>query len=97
MFMFVLFFLMFPRPPISTRTYPLLPSTTLFRARRYRPERVVAAIAAEQPDLICLQEVDRGVKRSQFHDQPEMLADVLGSKLGLAEHVYQMKIGRAHV
>lgn len=62
------------------------------RDRRYRPERVIAAIAAERPDLICLQEVDRGVKRSRFHDQPDMFSDILGSKLGLAEHVFQLNV-----
>src|SRR5206468_2107075 len=30
--------------------------------RRYRLERAVAVIAAEEPDLVCLQEVDRHVR-----------------------------------
>lgn len=62
------------------------------RDRRYRPERVLAAIAREEPDVICLQEVDRNVRRTQFHDQPEMFSDILGAKLGLAEHVYQLNV-----
>lgn len=62
------------------------------RDRRYRPERVLAAIAREEPDIICLQEVDRNVRRTQFHDQPDMFSDILGSKLGLAEHVYQLNV-----
>src|SRR3546814_13847428 len=33
MFLYCLFFLMFRRLPISTRTYTLFPDTTLFRAR----------------------------------------------------------------
>lgn len=62
------------------------------RDRRYRIERIVAAIASQSPDIICLQEVDSGVKRSAFHHQPEILADMLGSKLGLLEHVYQLNV-----
>jgi endonuclease/exonuclease/phosphatase family metal-dependent hydrolase len=62
------------------------------RDRRYRPERVLAAIAREEPDLICLQEVDTNVRRSQFHDQPTMFSDTLGAKLGLAEHLFQLTV-----
>jgi endonuclease/exonuclease/phosphatase family metal-dependent hydrolase len=62
------------------------------RDRRYKPERVLAAIAVEEPDLICLQEVDSNVRRSRFHDQPTMFADLLGEKLGLRQHVYQMNV-----
>ncbi|NIP84604.1 MAG: endonuclease [Planctomycetales bacterium] len=45
------------------------------RDRRYRLERVVEVIERENPDLICLQEVDRHVRRSRFHDQPAELAE----------------------
>lgn len=45
------------------------------RDRRYSLERIIAVIEAENPDLICLQEVDRGLKRSRHHDQPRLLAD----------------------
>ena len=44
------------------------------RDRRYSLQRVIDCIEAENPDLICLQEVDRLVKRSQFDDQPRLLA-----------------------
>ncbi len=54
--------------------------------RRYRIERVVEVIAAESPDLVCLQEVDRNVRRSRFHDQPRLLAE----RLGVAAHLYQL-------
>src|SRR3546814_6186148 len=33
-FIFLFFLLMIPRPPISTRTHPLFPYTTLFRSAR---------------------------------------------------------------
>jgi len=47
------------------------------RDRRYSLERIVAVIEAENPDLACLQEVDRGVRRSRFDDQPRLLARAL--------------------
>lgn len=45
------------------------------RDRRYRLERTIAVIEHENPDLICLQEVDRDVRRSSHHDQPYLLAE----------------------
>ncbi|HEX4128678.1 MAG TPA: endonuclease/exonuclease/phosphatase family protein [Pirellulales bacterium] len=45
------------------------------RDRRYRLERVVAVIEHENPDLICLQEVDRHVPRSKLDDQPRLLTE----------------------
>lgn len=44
------------------------------RDRRYSLERIIACIEAENPDLVCLQEVDRHVRRSDHHDQPRLLA-----------------------
>jgi endonuclease/exonuclease/phosphatase family metal-dependent hydrolase len=54
--------------------------------RRYRIDRIVDVIAAETPDLVCLQEVDRNVRRSRYHDQPQLLAE----RLGAVAHVYQL-------
>lgn len=48
--------------------------------RRYRLQRIIDVIQAEEPDLICLQEVDRNVKRSRFDDQPALLADYFAVK-----------------
>jgi endonuclease/exonuclease/phosphatase family metal-dependent hydrolase len=45
------------------------------RDRRYDLGRIIGVIEAENPDLICLQEVDRGVRRSSHHDQPHKLAE----------------------
>jgi len=47
------------------------------RDRLYRPERVIEAITTEQPDIVCLQEVDRNVRRSRFDDQPRILQEAL--------------------
>jgi len=38
-------------------------------------ERILAVIEHENPDLICLQEVDRNVRRSRYEDQPELLGE----------------------
>jgi len=45
------------------------------RDRRYSLDRIISVIEAENPDLICLQEVDRAVPRSSFDDQPKILAE----------------------
>jgi len=44
------------------------------RDRRYSLGRIIDCIEAENPDLVCLQEVDRLVRRSRFDDQPRLLA-----------------------
>jgi endonuclease/exonuclease/phosphatase family metal-dependent hydrolase len=43
------------------------------RDRRYSLDRIIACIEAENPDVICLQEVDRLVPRSRRVDQPRLL------------------------
>jgi endonuclease/exonuclease/phosphatase family metal-dependent hydrolase len=44
------------------------------RDRRYSLSRIIDCIEAENPDLVCLQEVDRLVRRSRHDDQPRLLA-----------------------
>ncbi len=44
------------------------------RDRRYSLARIIDTIEAENPDLVCLQEVDRLVHRSGHDDQPRLLA-----------------------
>jgi endonuclease/exonuclease/phosphatase family metal-dependent hydrolase len=56
--------------------------------RRYRLERIIDVIREQEPDLICLQEVDRNVRRSHFHDQPALLA----AHLGAEAHFYQLNV-----
>ena len=58
------------------------------RDRRYRFGRILAVIEAENPDIVCLQEVDRNVRRSRYHDQPQLLADYFGN----LERIYQMNV-----
>ena len=45
------------------------------RDRLYRLRRIIEVIENENPDLLCLQEVDRGVPRSRLHDQPKLLSE----------------------
>ena len=45
------------------------------RDRRYQLGRVKAVIVAAGADVLCLQEVDRNVRRSRFDDQPRLLAE----------------------
>ena len=40
------------------------------RDRLYRLDRIIQVIQAEDPDFICLQEVDRHLARSRHEDQP---------------------------
>ena len=45
------------------------------RDRRYQLQRILDVIEHENPDLICLQEVDRDTRRSRHDDQPHLLAE----------------------
>jgi endonuclease/exonuclease/phosphatase family metal-dependent hydrolase len=58
------------------------------RDRRYRIERIVDVIEQENPDLICLQEVDRSCRRSKYHDQPRLLAEYFKP----AERLFQLNV-----
>ena len=58
--------------------------------RRYRLERIVHVIKAEQPDLVCLQEVDFNVRRSDYHNQPVLLAECVAA----AAQLYQLNVPR---
>jgi endonuclease/exonuclease/phosphatase family metal-dependent hydrolase len=58
------------------------------RDRRYRIERIIEVIESENPDLICLQEVDRHVRRSSFHDQ----AEELSRAFRFTTHHYQLNV-----
>jgi endonuclease/exonuclease/phosphatase family metal-dependent hydrolase len=45
------------------------------RDRRYQFQRILDVIEHENPDLICLQEVDRDTRRSRHDDQPHLLSE----------------------
>lgn len=58
------------------------------RDRRYRLARIQAVIEAEAPDIVCLQEVDRNVRRSRFDDQPDLLIQWFEP----AAHLFQFNV-----
>jgi endonuclease/exonuclease/phosphatase family metal-dependent hydrolase len=58
------------------------------RDRRYRLDRVIQVIEDQNPDLICLQEVDRHVARTRHDDQPRQLVEAFHS----AAHLYQLNV-----
>jgi len=58
------------------------------RDRLYRLQRIIDVIEHENPDLICLQEVDRGCRRSRADDQARLLAD----QFHAAEMLYQLNV-----
>jgi endonuclease/exonuclease/phosphatase family metal-dependent hydrolase len=53
------------------------------RDHRYRLDRIIRVIREEGPDLVCLQEVDRNLRRSGRDDQPALLAEALGAVAAL--------------
>ncbi len=63
------------------------------RDRRYNINRVIDVIEAEQPDLICLQEVDHNVRRSRYHDQPQLLAKHFCAVAHLRQTTVRLKTG----
>jgi endonuclease/exonuclease/phosphatase family metal-dependent hydrolase len=58
------------------------------RDRLYRFQRIIEVIEAENPDIICLQEVARNSRRSYYHDQPSLLADYFK----FDAHLYQLNV-----
>ena len=58
------------------------------RDRRYRLERIVQVIEAENADFICLQEVARHAARTRHDDQPHRLIEALA----VSHHLYQLNV-----
>jgi endonuclease/exonuclease/phosphatase family metal-dependent hydrolase len=58
------------------------------RDRRYRLERIIQVIEDQNPDLICLQEVDRHVSRTSHDDQPRELIEAFHA----SAHLYQLNV-----
>ncbi|MFO0910422.1 MAG: endonuclease/exonuclease/phosphatase family protein [Isosphaeraceae bacterium] len=63
------------------------------RDRLYRIARIIEVIESENPDLICLQEVDRNVRRSSHDDQPSQLADAFNAVASLYQLNVHLKTG----
>lgn len=58
------------------------------RDRRYDLGRIVDVIAAEEADIVCLQEVTRHAPRTRHDDQPELLSLLLD----MPERLFQMNV-----
>lgn len=58
------------------------------RDRRYRLDRVIEVVEQENPDIVCLQEVDRNVRRTRHDDQPQLLVAAFRP----AAHLYQLNV-----
>ncbi len=56
--------------------------------RRYDLERIQRVVEAEDPDLVCLQEVTLGARRTRHHDQPELLA----RQFAAGDRCFQMNV-----
>jgi len=63
------------------------------RDRRYRLKRIIDVIEQENPDLVCLQEVDRHVRRSKFDDQSTLLAEYFNAADALFQVNVHLKTG----
>lgn len=48
------------------------------RDNRYRLNRIIDVIGNENPDVVALQEVDKNLSRTNFDDQPRIIAGALG-------------------
>ncbi len=58
------------------------------RDRRYQLERIISVIESENPDIVCLHEVDRNVKRSRFNNQPRIFTEYFN----LQESLFQLNV-----
>lgn len=58
------------------------------RDRRYRLERIIQVIEDHNPDLVCLQEVQRHVARTRHDDQPTHFIEALRAQV----HLYQLNV-----
>lgn len=58
------------------------------RDRRYRLDRIIRVLREQDADFICLQEVDRNVRRSRYDHQPSLLAEALGTVSALDQLVF---------
>lgn len=61
--------------------------------RRYRLDRIIAVLTEQNPDVVCLQEVDRNTRRSAFDDQPSLLSEALGCVASLDQFIHPHRGG----
>lgn len=61
--------------------------------RKYKPERIIETIQSYEPDIVLLQEVTDGSKRSRYHRQVDLLGDELNFEHRLFQPNVKRKIG----
>ena len=61
--------------------------------RKYRLDRIIDVLTDQNPDIVCLQEVDRDTSRSAYDDQPTLLAEALGCVASLDQFVHPHRGG----
>jgi endonuclease/exonuclease/phosphatase family metal-dependent hydrolase len=61
--------------------------------RRFKPDRVANCIEHYSPDIVCLQEVDRGVPRSRELFLDHFIANELGYKYHTWAQAHTLKLG----
>ena len=61
--------------------------------RSYQLDRIIAVLTEQNPDVVCLQEVDRNTRRSAFDDQPSLLAEAMGSVAHLDQFIHPHRGG----
>jgi endonuclease/exonuclease/phosphatase family metal-dependent hydrolase len=59
---------------------------------KYDLDRIASVIAAEQPDIVALQEIERHRRRTDGQNQPEVLAEKLGMN-----HCFAKVVAGCHV
>ncbi len=63
------------------------------RDRRYGLDRIIQVIQHERPDVVCLQEVDQNVARTDHDDQPAELARALEAQASLFQLNVRLRSG----
>jgi endonuclease/exonuclease/phosphatase family metal-dependent hydrolase len=63
------------------------------RDRLYRLERIFEVIREAHADIVCLQEVDRNVRRSRFDDQPALIQREFGYDFAIFQFNHRVDDG----
>ena len=54
---------------------------------KHSPEKIAEIIQSASPDVVALQEMDKGLASSQGQDQAQIIADKLGAQMGFAKRL----------
>lgn len=64
--------------------------------RRYAPDRIIDVLLHHEPDIVFLQEVDEGARRSEYDRQVDLLGDAIGleHRAFFATHKLRTQVGQ---